>query len=721
MTKATRLTKIEFAPGIIKDDSATASEGAWIDGDNVRFRYGRAQTEGGYEVAATSFTDDPCRGAHAWGTLLGDRVVLGGDAEDLKLWFGGAVSDVTPKKGRGTLTDPFTTVSGSDVVTVDNGSVPHGLKPDDTVVFDLADAVGGITIDGTYTVTEVKTNFLYTITHTSNASSSATGGGNVEWYADLEAGLVNGIGGAGYGTGTYGTGLYGFPTSGDVEPRTWDIDNWGQNGIAIPRDGAFYEFQPARSYLELISNGDFASSDDWTTGAGWSIGSGVATATAGSASDLEQDVTGILSGGLVYVLTVDVTVSAGTCQFEVTDSTPSDTALGVAFDKSGSYTRYFRCPASPTKIKFAKDASFAGTIDNVSIKVASVAYRISSAPQYNQGGFVDPQRIAVVYGTVEADGDYNQMLVRWSDQEDLATWIPSDDNLAGEFVLGSGSAIIGHAKADRQNLIFTDTSVYSMQYTGSSSTVFRFDEISDGGGLKGKHAACSYMGRVFYWGRDDVFRVYQGGQLQIIANRVRRDVRDNLSPNQQNKIFAVAYPEFDEIRWYYPDSRDGNEVSRYVSYNFTENHWSVGHEARSYGIKAGVYEDPLLFGTDGNLYFHERGNSANGDALSRELVSAWFDIEDGDNLLYMDRIEPDIEDQVGALTISIRVKNRPHDPDPAWTDYTINPAASSSRTLKIDCQHTGRRMQVKLSSNAAGSFWRIGAMKVQIKKTGMQR
>lgn len=719
MTRSTRLVKVEFAPGIIKDDSETASEGAFIDGDGVRFRYGRAQTEGGYELAASGAFTNPPRGAHAWGNTNGDRVVLAGDNASLKTWFGGSVTDVTPQKGAGTLTDPFTTVSGSSVVTVNFGGIAHGLIPDDTVTFDLAAAVGGLTIDGDYTVTDVVTNFILKIDAGTNASSSANGGGKVEWSAALDAGLVDGIGGAGYGTGTWSTGAYGLPTDGNTKARTWDIDNWGNNGIAIPLDGAFYEYQSARTYNELVTTGDFASATEWTTGTGWSIGSGVATATAGNASDLEQDITGILSGGIVYELSVDVTVSAGTVQFQVTN-TSGDNDLGAAIDKTGTYTRRFRCPASPTAIKFAKDATFAGTVDNVSIKMAK-AYRVMSAPQYSSGGFVDPQRIAVCYGTVEADGDYNQMLVRWSDQEDLSTWIPADDNLAGEFVLGTGSRIVGHAKATRENLIFTDTSVYTMRFTGSSADVFRFDEISDGGGLKGKHAACSYMGRVFYWGNDDVFRVYQGGQLQVIANRVRRDVRDNFAPSQEDKVFAVAYPEFDEIRWYYPDIRDGNEVSRYLSYNFTENHWAVGQEARSAGIKAGVYESPILFGTDGNIYFHERGNSANGDTLSREVTSAWFDIEDGDNLLYIDRIEPDIEDQVGALTISVRAKNRPHDPDPAWTDYQVNPSASSNRTLKLDFRKTGRRVQMKFASAAPGTFWRLGSIKVQIKKTGMQR
>jgi len=34
------LQKIQFKPGFNKQQTATGAEGQWIDGDNIRFRYG---------------------------------------------------------------------------------------------------------------------------------------------------------------------------------------------------------------------------------------------------------------------------------------------------------------------------------------------------------------------------------------------------------------------------------------------------------------------------------------------------------------------------------------------------------------------------------------------------------------------------------------------------------------------------------------------------------
>jgi len=76
-----------------------------------------------------------------------------------------------------TLTDPFTTTSGSAVVTVTDAN--HGALSGDWVTFSNATAVGGLTIDGQVTVTEVISANAYTITWTSSATSTATGGGTV--------------------------------------------------------------------------------------------------------------------------------------------------------------------------------------------------------------------------------------------------------------------------------------------------------------------------------------------------------------------------------------------------------------------------------------------------------------------------------------------------------------------------------------------------------------
>ena len=43
-------TKPKFAPGVVKEDSALAAEGTWIDADKIRFYRDLPRTIGGVEV-----------------------------------------------------------------------------------------------------------------------------------------------------------------------------------------------------------------------------------------------------------------------------------------------------------------------------------------------------------------------------------------------------------------------------------------------------------------------------------------------------------------------------------------------------------------------------------------------------------------------------------------------------------------------------------------------
>lgn len=63
------------------------------------------------------------------------------------------------------------------------------------------------------------------------------------------------------------------------------------------------------SRTNLIVNGDFASDTIWTRQTGWSIGSGVASHAAGTASDILQSVT--LTAGMTYRVGFDVTAISG--------------------------------------------------------------------------------------------------------------------------------------------------------------------------------------------------------------------------------------------------------------------------------------------------------------------------------------------------------------------------------------------------------------------------
>jgi len=130
-----------------------------------------------------------------------------------------------------TLTNPFTTVSGSGVVTVAHTS--HGLLNGQAVRFSGATAVGGLSdtlLNRGFTITYVNAN-SYTISMGNDgygnpitASSSATGGGAVTAY---------------YQNGTRGWGS-GTDTAAGVGQQLllWSNDNFGQDLVLAQRGGS---------------------------------------------------------------------------------------------------------------------------------------------------------------------------------------------------------------------------------------------------------------------------------------------------------------------------------------------------------------------------------------------------------------------------------------------------------------------------------------------------
>lgn len=76
---------------------------------------------------------------------------------------------------RVTISNPFNTTSGSANVVVNHTS--HGANEGDFVTISGASAVGGITPSGLYRINTIVTANQYRIQHSSNASSTVTGGG----------------------------------------------------------------------------------------------------------------------------------------------------------------------------------------------------------------------------------------------------------------------------------------------------------------------------------------------------------------------------------------------------------------------------------------------------------------------------------------------------------------------------------------------------------------
>jgi len=699
-------TKLPLLPGIHKDDTPLSAEGFFIDADKVRFVRGKPQTIGGWEAASDSAFLGVCRGLFAWRENTALSWAAAGTHVGLFAYFDALLYNITPIVSRGQLSNPFDTIETVTAVNVSHTA--HGRAVGDRVRFNNAAAVGGVTINGEYSVAAVLGSDDYTIVSVNAAVSTASGGGNVDYEYLLPAGLIDGTGGAGYGTGAYGVGAFGVNSNTIYYPRTWSLDNWGQNLLACPRGGAIYEWSPTTANSNLVQNGDFASGAGWTTGTGWSIGTGVATAVAGTGSDLETTIA--TTPGAYFLLECDITRSAGAVTINI-----GSVEIVSAVATSQHIKQVFFSGAST--LKFSKDASFAGTVDNVSVRQLRSAHPVPNAPLQNTVIFVAPERILVAAGTVEdSTGLFNPLHIKWTAQEDNQNWVASASNTAGYFTLAKGGRIVG-AKAGRgENYVWTDDGLYVMRFVPDPNVVYSFAYVGGGCGLIGPNAAAVTATATFWLSNTGEFFRYAGGAPEPLQSTVRRHVFDNLAQVQGDKIYAFTVAAYNEAWWLYPDMREGNECSRYVAYNYVENTWACGIFERSAWVDAGASSLPLAAGLDGRLYFHEKGNSADGAALAWSLQTAAVDIGDGDNHVSIMGCIPDFEDLLGGALMTVRTRRYPNSLPEVSGAFAITAASE-----KIDLRAQGRQADFTFTGASAPAFMRMGALRLDLRSTNIRR
>lgn len=711
------LKKADFKSGVVKDDTALSAEGSYVDAQWTRFSRGKFEWMGGYEAATSSTYEGLVRGAHSWQDNSGEKALAFGTAAKLYAFYGGEILDITPNKAEGTLDGPFTTDGSTGVVIVDHDQ--HGLNAGDSITFSHAVAVGGITIDGEYEITEIVTANKYKITHSSNSSSAATGGGYVDFVAAFDVGLVDGTGGAGYGTGAYGEGGYGEPLTGDTFPRTWKLQNWGENLLANPRGGALFEWQTDLNYSDFINSG----TGFWTAGTGWTATALGGTKTAGTAANLSQDIEADAVGGKTYRLTFDLTASSGEIQIGINAglTSPAIVDVGLPCNVTGSYERLITLPAEPLDLVFQGDSSFAGSIDNVTLAVESNAYRIDTAPAHSEGMIVASDRIVILYGSIEADGDFNKLLLRWSDRENNRTWVPSGSNVAGEIQMSIGGAAVAGLASREQNIFWTDSAVYSL--VPDINNTYSLVLLGEGPGAIGPLSVASYSGQVFWITKTGVPYTLKSSVSDLaisqpipVQSAVQDEFINNLSIGQEAKVCCWINPEFTEFWILYPDDRDGLENSRYQAFNWTEPHWTTGTLARTTMLSSGIESFPIGFGADGVIYFHEKGTSANGGTLSAFVETADFDLSDGDNLMHLRGIIPDFKDQRGNINLTIY--GRPY---ANGTRTSSGPYALTTSTQKKDFRVTGRILAMRFEAAGSNIAVRNGSLRFDMQKTGQRR
>jgi hypothetical protein len=312
-------------------------------------------------------------------------------------------------------------------------------------------------------------------------------------------------------------------------------------------------------------------------------------------------------------------------------------------------------------------------------------------------------------------GVVDPMLVAFSDQENELEFEPLTTNTAGSVRLSSGSQIIGGVKARQEIVIFTDTSLYSMQFIGPPFT-FSINLIDNATGLIGPKAAITAPGGVYFMSYDS-FYVYNGS-VNKLACSVKNYVFSDFNQDQAYKVFGFSNKEHNEVGWYYP-SGSSQEIDRYVIYNYVTNIWYYGQLVRTAWLDSGVEPYPQAVKAP-YLYEHEIGFDDDGSPMTGVFIeSSDIDLGDGDSFAFLSRAIPDVKFlPTGTLKLSTKQRNYPGDNLVETSSTVITPT-----TQQAFIRSRGRQFVLRIDSNDGdpsnlGSGWRLGATRLDLRTDG---
>lgn len=337
----------------------------------------------------------------------------------------------------------------------------------------------------------------------------------------------------------------------------------------------------------------------------------------------------------------------------------------------------------------------------------------------------DNDRHVIAFGCNPlGSSDQDNLLIRFSDQENLTDWTPTATNTAGDLRLGSGSEFIQAVETKREILVWTDRSLHSMQFVGPPFT-FGITQLASSITIMGPKAAVAAEDFVFWMGIDN-FYVYDGRTANLPCT-VRDYVFEDFNSAQAEKVTAGINSQWGEVIWFYPSSTS-DENDRYVVFNYIEKVWYYGNLARTAWRDRGIRTFPIAAGSDGTdnyLYNHEIGVDDDGSAMEAYIESSQIDIGDGDKFLLINRLIPDLTftGSSGTPVANFTLETREY-PGAAY-DTTTEGAVTRSATSpveqftnQLDMRLRGRSFAIKVDSDSLGTRWRLGAPRVDLREDG---
>ena len=736
------LQKLGFLPGFNKQVTSTGAESQWIDGENVRFRYGTPEKIGGWQQLGSSKLTGAARGLHHFVNKTSTRFSAIGTNRILYVYSGGVFYDIHPLVNpSGTaITSAFSTTNGQANVTITANS--NGFQVGDIILFGDTTTFSAITnsnfgasdfCDKKFMVTSIIDVNNFTITMPSNETGSgATTSGAITYFRYYHVGPAEQIGAFGFGISLYGGTLIGAAatTLNGAITGTTGGNNSSSTEITL---NSITGFPTTGTNHVLIGTEEISY-----TGITGNKLTGIGRAARGTTAATH-------SNGATVTNTSGFTGwgSAATNTDQVTD--PGLWSL----DNLGS--------TLIALIHNNECFEWDGDATNATNNRATV---ISGAPTASRDMLVStPDRHLVFFGTETTIGDkttQDDMFIRFSSQENINDYTPTAINSAGTQRLADGSRIMG-AKLGRNAIyVWSDTSLFTMRFVGTPFT-FAFEQVGTNCGLIGMNAAVEVDGAA-YWMSDNGFFRYTG-KLESMDCLVEDYVYDDLNITSNQLIYCGINNLFGEVTWFYPTSTS-NVVNRAVTYSYLDSSSKrpIWFTNASSLYPRTTWEDSSVFGlphgtqynagvdtsfdvtgnTDGTtIYFeHETGvnqqlAATTATAIPANITSGDYDITqkvvrgaatnmadlrgDGENIMRVSRIIPDFISQEGNAIVQLDLRNYPND---TAASSSLGPFTISNTTDKVDTRARGRAIALTISNTAVDTSWKLGTFRLDIHSGG---
>jgi hypothetical protein len=678
------LQKLQFKPGLNRDQTNYSNEGGWYECDKVRFRSGYPQKIGGWLRYGAFTVVGVCRQVFNWITTASDNYLALGTSKKLYIEAGQILYDITPLRQTFTTTatdNCFTTVNGSKVVTV--AITSHGASDGDYVTFSgVVGPIGGIPqseFNAEFIVDQITAN-SFTINVTTAATSSTSGGGTAITAAfQISVGNDTASVGTGWGAGVWSRGAWGSGSGVPVvnPQRDWFLQNFDNDLVANIRNGTIYYWQ-------------------------YSGGTG-------------------------------------------TRATPLATT----------------------------------TIDGVAPSdVPTQAMQILVSQ--------NDKHLICFGATPFGGGAFDPLLIRWASQDQPNNWTPQVTNSAGFLRVSRGSAIVCAVATRQEILVFTEGTLSSLQFLGTTD-VFGLQELSDNISILSPRSVAT-VNNTAYWFGHDKFYAY-GGRVETLPCTIRNHIFQNLNYEQADQIVCGTNEGWNEIWWFYPTA-DSQVNNAYAIYNHLEKIWyygtidrtawsdsslreypqaltatyftgaisgttltvtnsvvgilQVGSVIEGTGVAVGTIITALGTGIGGAgtytvnisqlvvqtamtgnsiIYNHEQGVNDNILPMNSYIASSDFDLVDGDQFILTKRIIPDIAFAGSTATdpeVTMYVKPR-NFPGNAYSNTEVGAVIETSVDIYTDqifMRARARQMAIEIESTDLGVQWQLGSPRLDGRPDG---